>query len=326
MVAKEAGVGRGTVSRVINGEPDVSAATIENVKAAIARLNYVPNRAARSLASNRTMAIAMIVSERAERFLDDLHLTAVVRGIAARLEDSDYVLNLIMASRSPSDKITRYLQGGNVDGALVVSQHTSDSHLTRLHEFLPVMYGGQPVESTGSPSFYVDVDNTDGARLGTQHLIGLGRRRIGTIAGPEDMPAAITRLEGWRRAMEGAGLNTDAVVHADFTVAGATNATRELLAAHPDLDAIFVASDPMATGTVSVLLERGLTVPGDVAIVGFDDSAAAVAGPVRLTTVRQPSEEMGRTMADSMLRLLAGDSSVPQVQIMPTELVVRDSA
>jgi LacI family transcriptional regulator len=139
------------------------------------------------------------------------------------------------------------------------------------------------------------------------------------------MPAGIDRLAGWQSALRDAGLSTDAVAYGDFTLAGGVHATRELLDAHPDLDAIFVASDLMAMGVVTVLRERGISVPDQVAVMGFDDSPAALASEIPLTTVRQPSVEQGERMARVLLDLLEGVPSARQ-HLMPTEVIVRASA
>jgi DNA-binding LacI/PurR family transcriptional regulator len=140
------------------------------------------------------------------------------------------------------------------------------------------------------------------------------------------MPAALDRLAGFRRALREAGLPDDAIVHANFTASGGAEAMRALLSRHPDLDAVFSASDLMATGALTALSSRGIGVPDDVAIVGYDDSPAATWGEIKLTTVRQPSELMGATAVDVLLRRLDGDAEVGRENIVPTELVLRDSA
>jgi DNA-binding LacI/PurR family transcriptional regulator len=325
-VATEAGVSRSTVSRVVNGSNQVSADVVAAVQAAIERLNYIPNRAARSLAHRQTMAIALVVPEDISRFFGDPYFSAVVQGIARGLEDSDYVLTLQLASPSrPSKKTIRYLLGGNVDGALVVSHHTGDQFLAELGASLPVVFGGRPLDPEKTPSYYVDVDNVAAARQGTQRLIDIDRTHIAMIAGPPDMPAGIDRTQGWTQALEAAGLSADRISHGDFSLASGSRAMRELLERHPDLDGVFIASDLMATGAMAVLAERGLSVPTDVAVVGFDDSPAATAGAVQLTTVHQPSLEMGEKMAEMLLGLLRGESVEPTA-VMATHLVIRDSA
>jgi DNA-binding LacI/PurR family transcriptional regulator len=325
-VAAAAGVSRSTVSRVVNGSHQVSEDVVATVQEAIERLNYIPNRAARSLANRQTMAIALVVPEDTSRFFGDPYFSAVVQGIANGLQKSDYVLNLQLANPSrPSPKTARYLLGGNVDGAFVVSHHTGDEFLATLGASLPVVFGGRPLDPEKTPSYYVDVDNVAAAALGVQRLIDLGRTRIAMIAGPPDMPAGIDRAEGWARALTAAGLSADRICYGDFSLTSGVKAMRELLEAHPDLDGVFIASDLMATGALGVLAEQGLTVPHDVAIVGFDDSPAATAGAIQLTTVHQPSLEMGEQMASMMLSLLRGED-VEQVHLMETHLVIRDSA
>jgi len=326
MVAERAGVSRATVSRVVNGSPRVTDETLTAVNAAIAELNYTPNRAARSLANRRSMAIALVIPEDTTRFFGDPYFSAIVHGISTVLDETDYVLNLHLASSSGQfGKTVSYLLGGNVDGALVVSHHTDDHVLAGLGSSIPVVFGGRPLDPEATDTYYVDVDNALAATEGTRYLIERGRRRIGTVAGPGDMPAGIDRLAGWRTAMTDAGLTTDAIVRGDFTLAGGVRATRELLDAHPDLDALFVASDLMAMGAVTVLRERGISVPDQVAVVGFDDSPAALASEIPLTTVRQPSIEQGERMARILLDLLNGVPT-PRQHIMPTEVVVRESA
>lgn len=329
-VARLAGVSRATVSRVINSSPKVSREVQTAVEAAISELNYVPNRAARSLVARATMSIALVVPEDAHRFFGDPYFADIVQGISDRLDDSDYVLNLQLAHpSSPSEKTRRYLLGGNVDGALVVSHHSGDHFLASLGQSLPVVFGGRPMDAEGAPGrptdYYVDVDNHLGAMQGTRHLIESGRRAIATITGPSDMPAAVDREQGWRDALREAGMSDERIAHADFSEEGGARAAAELLDRYPDVDAIFVASDLMASGALTTLAERGRTVPGDLAIVGYDDSPFALRGPTQLTTVAQPTKQMGIVMADTLLRLLAGDAT-PRVTLLETHLVRRDSA
>ncbi|KQM82241.1 LacI family DNA-binding transcriptional regulator [Agromyces sp. Leaf222] len=323
-VAREANVSRATVSRVVNGSPKVRPDVVTNVNAAIAKLNYVPNRAARSLVSRTSGAIALIVPEDTTMFFGDPYFAAIVQGITRRLDESEHLLNLLVASNDPAHKTLRYLRSGVVDGALVISHHEGDDLLQAEGLSIPLVFGGRPSSGTGE-QVYVDVDNVAGAAIGTDHLVSVGRKRIGAITGPQDMPAGVDRLMGYRRSMAEAGLPSDAVETADFTVAGAVAATRRLLDRRPDLDGIFVASDLMATGALAVLHERERSVPGDVAVVGFDDSPAATSSAIPLTTVHQPSEPMGFEMADLLLRHLAGED-VPRRNIMPTHLVRRASA
>ncbi|AZC12895.1 MULTISPECIES: LacI family DNA-binding transcriptional regulator [unclassified Microbacterium] len=322
-VAAAAGVSRSTVSRVVNGSTAVSPSALESVRRAIAQLNYVPNRAARSLASRQTHAVALIVPEDTTRFFGDPFFAAIVSGINRRLSRSDYVLNLFIASDDPGDKTTSYLRSGSVDGAVVVSHHTSDTFLDRIASALPVVYGGRPPR-LGPLDYYVDVDNLQGGKDAAAHLIAKGRRRIATITGSLTMAAGIDRLAGFREALAAEGLTEVAVEDGDFTTDGGMRAMERIVYSGVEFDGLFVASDLMAQGAVEVLRRTGRSVPDDVAVVGFDDSPIAVAVQPALTTMRQPSLQQGEQMAGVLLDLLAGRQP-PHATILGTELVVRDS-
>ncbi|GAA2996530.1 LacI family DNA-binding transcriptional regulator [Microbacterium aurantiacum] len=323
-VAAAAGVSRSTVSRVVNGSTAVSPEALDAVNRAIADLNYVPNRAARSLASRQTHAIALIVPEDTTRFFGDPFFAAIVSGINARLSRSDYVLNLFIANDDPGDKTTSYVRSGAVDGAIVVSHHTSDTFIDRIAAVVPVVYGGRPVRER-ERDYYVDVDNVRGGRDAVAHLIAHGRRRIATITGPLNMPAGVDRLRGYRQALQEAGLLEGPIEDGRFTSDGGTAAMRRILERGGDLpDAIFIASDLMARGAMSVLTAAGIRVPEDISIVGFDDSPVATSVTPALTTMRQPSFAQGERMASILLDLLAGREA-PHVTILETELIPRDS-
>ncbi|WP_424449368.1 LacI family DNA-binding transcriptional regulator [Microbacterium arborescens] len=323
-VAAVAGVSRSTVSRVVNGSTAVSPTALESVRRAIAELNYVPNRAARSLASRSTMAIALVVPEDTTRLFGDPFFASVVSGINSRISRSDYVLNLIMASADPGDKTAQYVRSGAVDGAIIVSHHTSDTFIERIAAAVPVVYGGRPVRSRGG-DYYIDVDNVAGARDATAYLVGRGCRHIGAITGPPSMPAGVDRAEGYRIAIAEAGLAAAPVVEGDFTVESGAVAMRAILAAGEPLDGLFVASDLMARGAMQVLAAEGIRVPDEVAVMGFDDSPVALTTEPQLTTMRQPSFTQGERMADVLIARLAG-MSPPEVTILDTELVIRGSA
>lgn len=325
MVAARAGVSRATVSRVVNGSPKVSPDVVATVQAAIADLNYVPNRAARSLASRRTQSIALIVPESAAKVFDDPFFASVVQGIAITLATTDYTLNMLIESEVDPGKTRRYLLGGNVDGALIVSHHTGDHSFAQLSGSLPLVFGGRPLDPAESSGYTVDVDNAHGAALGTRHLIERGARRIATIAGPQDMPPGVDRLRGFTTALADAGRSADLVEPGDFTAASGAAAMHRLLERDPAIDGVFAANDQMAMGALSALGEAGRRVPDDVAVVGFDDDRYAATAMPALTTVRQPSSRMGAEMAAKLVRLIEGHS-VEAETILPTELVIRASA
>ena len=323
-VAARAGVSRSTVSRVLGGGDRVSPAALESVKQAIAELDYVPNRAARSLASRQTLAIALVVPEDTNRFFGDPFFASIVTGINARLASSDYILNLFIASGDPGDKTTTYLTGGNVDGALIVSHHASDTFLERIHRTMPVVFGGRPTAGTDG-YWFVDIDNIEGGRIATQHLVDTGRRRIATITGPLDMNVSADRLQGFSQVLRESGLEPAAAENGDFTIEGGAAAMERILASGAEPDGLFVQSDLMARGALGVLQSRGIRVPHDIAIVGFDDSPAATDMAPRLTTVHQPSREQGEHMTEVLLARLAGQDP-PQALILHSELVIRETA
>jgi len=323
-VAKAAGVSRSTVSRVINDSPKVTPEALAAVQKAIDELGYVPNRAARILASRRTQSVALVIPENTAKFFADPYFATVIQGIAMYLSDTDYTLSLVIAAEKDGDKTRRYLQAGNVDGALILSHHSDDRSYTQLAKSIPVVFGGRPVSQEGSDAYYVDVDNVAAARTVTQRLIDKGRRRIATIAGPADMSAGLDRLEGWRQALDAAGLETDLVEHGDFSPTGGEAAMRRLLDRGVALDGIFAASSLMAQGALTVLRANGLSVPGDLGLVTFDNDYAAQSSNPPLTTIEQPTVEQGRRMVDVLLHLIDG-GTVSQVTMMPTRVIERGS-
>jgi DNA-binding LacI/PurR family transcriptional regulator len=326
-VAERAGVGRGTVSRVINGSPQVSEHTRLAVEAAVAELGYVPNLAARALVTRRTDAVALVISESEERVFSEPFFAGVVRGISARVSAAGRQLVLALAV-APERPLERYLTAQHVDGVLLVSLHGDDPLPELLRgRGLPVVLGGRPPAGYGGP--FVDVDNVGGAQAGVAHLVARGRRRIATISGPQDMGAGQDRLAGYRAALAGAGLAEDPalVAEGDFSEVSGLQAMRRLLAGHPDVDAVFAANDLMAIGALRALRDAGRRVPEDVAVVGFDDSPLSRVTDPPLSTVRQPVEEMGSTMADMLVRFISGaDAGIHRSAVLPTELVVRASS
>jgi len=326
-VAERAGVSRSTVSRAINGGLRVSPEAQASVEAAVAELGYIPNLAARSLVTRRTNSVALVVPEPDERVLTDPFFASTIQGLNAALRDTDLQLVLVMAR--PEDIATRtvrYLRGGHLDGVVVVSHHRDDILADELRRSgVPAVYIGRPFGG-GRQIRYVDVDNVGGGRMGTQHLLRIGRRRIGTIAGPQDMSAGLDRLAGWADALEGAGLPSDAVAYGDFAMDGGAHAAAQLLAEYPDLDALFVASDLMAVGALAALAGAGRLVPGDVAVVGFDNLGAAATTSPALTTVVNPVVAMARAAGEILVDLLAGKEVDQAPVIFPSELVVRLSA
>lgn len=332
-VAARAGVGRGTVSRVINGSANVSPRAREAVERAISELGYVPNLAARSLVTRRTDAVALVVSEAEERVFGEPFFAGIVRGISSGLIDTDLQLWLAMAQTpAERDRVEHHLTSQHVDGVMLLSLHDADP-LPMLVEQrgLPLVLGGRPARLTkpgASASWFVDADNEGGARLAVTHMHARGRRVLATITGPQDMGVGLARLSGFRTACREYGLPGDPelVAYGDFSYDSGVTAMRELLDRRPDIDGVFAAADLMAAGALRVLREHGRRVPDDVAVVGFDDSSLARQTDPSLTTVRQPIEEMGREMSRLLVARIRAEVPEQPHAVLETELIVRESA
>jgi DNA-binding LacI/PurR family transcriptional regulator len=330
-VAQHAGVSRATASRVVNGGTGVSGAAAERVRQAVQELGYVPNQAARSLATRRQDAVAVVIAEPESRVFADPFFARQVRGISKELAAAGSQLVLLLIEQAGDyDRVANYLAGNHVDGALIFSLHAEDPLPEIARRIgLPTVFGGRPgwPGALDDPAVrFVDVDNRGGAREAVTHLFSLGRRTIAHIAGPLDQVAALDRLAGYRDVLVGG--DPALVEGGGFTAQGGAQAMARLLESASSIDGVFAASDLMATGALRVLRERGLRVPQDVAVVGFDDlEQLAEASDPPLTTVHQDVEKMGRLMARLLLHSDERDSLPPATSvIIPTRLVVRASA
>ena len=326
VVARVAGVSRATVSRVVNDSPRVRPRVRLAVEAAILQLGYTPNRAARSLVTRRSGSIAVVITEPTGRLFADPFFPRLVRAVSGALASRDLQLVLLMPDPGEQARTIRYLIGGHVDGALLVSLHDEDAIPAALAESeLPVVFVGRPPR--GVDVSYVDVDNRQGGRRATAHLLELGCRRVATIAGPLDMTPGIDRLEGYRDAIRAAvGTTRELVADGDFTHGGGVAGMQRLLAAAPDIDGVFCASDLMAAGALGALLGSGRRVPEDVCVVGYDDSPVAPATLPPLTSVSPPIEEMGREAVRLLLDCMERPGQPSRRVVLATELVPRASS
>ncbi|MGW0368608.1 LacI family DNA-binding transcriptional regulator [Streptomyces coeruleorubidus] len=325
-VAREAGVSRGTVSRVLNGGHYVSPAAQEAVNAAIRRTGYVVNRHARSLITGRSDSIGFLLTEPQEKLFEDPNFNVLLRCCTQALAAHDIPLLLMLAgTQDERRRIMRYITAGHVDGVLLVSSHSADPVAEQLHEAgVPLVQCGKPM-GRGTKVSYVAADDRDGARDMMRHLLSLGRRRIGMVNGPVDTPGGVDRLAGYKEVLKEAGLEIDErlIVSGDWGRASGEAGAERLLAQVPDLDAVFVASDLMAQGVLAALQRAGRRVPQDVAVGGFDDSPAALASSPELTTIRQPWDRISAEMVRVLLAQIGGED--PAAVILPTELVKRES-
>ncbi|WP_330328854.1 LacI family transcriptional regulator [Streptomyces sp. NBC_00536] len=323
-VAARAGVSRTAASRVINNAPHVSRAKREAVQRAVRELDFVPNPSAQALANRRVGAVVLAVSSDEPGLFADPFFAEVIVGVSEALEQTELELILLLANTPRGrERFERLLRSRRADGVMLMALR-GDDPLGRLGEEvdLPVVFGGLPL--IGEPTWYVDADNRGGARLAAEHFARTGRRRPVMITGQVDARAAVAREQGFTDGLTLSGLPLLGVEPGQFTEEGGAKAMERLLRAHPDPDAVFAASDAMAIGALRTLRERGLRVPEDVAVIGFNDLASARHTSPPLTTVHQPVRALGQEMARMLVSAIEGHR--PSPLILPTRLTVRESA
>lgn len=321
-VASHAGVSHQTVSRVINGNPNVSVITREKVLATISELGYVPSPMARGLISNRTHSIGIVADDISDQFF-----ARVVAG--AEREARARGFYLMIGSVEPEDDERGYLRlmlERRVEGLLLARPSVpAPIELSDLAPRVPIVSVG----STRVAGTSVDVDNRQGGYDATKHLLEHGHRAIATIVGPADWPSSAARLAGYRQALEEAGVAFDpALVEqaVDWGLESGRAAAARLCASKARFTALFAHSDLTALGAISQLRLSGLGVPQDVSVVGYDDLPVAGYVDPPLTTVHQPMEEVGALAASLLLDQLVGDGPVvDEERLLPAELVSRQS-
>lgn len=325
-VAKQAGVSRSTVSRVINDHPGVRESVRKRVQSVIQETGYRPNAAARTLASQRSWTIGLVLPSSVSSFFADPYFPRLTQGIAQACNQYNYTLGLfLLGSKDDEEKIyPRVSRKGYLDGAIVQSGQIGDmltDHLAKVG--FPLVVAGRPARPMDVS--YIDVDNVNAAYNAVSHLIRLGYKRIATITGVVNSTVSMDRKEGYLKALAERGRPVDEslIVEGDFTEAGGYFAMHHLLDARPD--AVFAASDIMAIGAMRAIREAGLSVPEDVAVVGFDDLPLAKIPNPQLTTVRQPVFQFGFQAVEILIDLIENGISPARRVIMDTELIIRDS-
>ncbi|GIV95834.1 MAG: LacI family transcriptional regulator [Herpetosiphonaceae bacterium] len=326
-IAALASVSRSTVSRVLNNHPSVRPTVRDRVLRIIEEHGYAPRAAARSLASQRTNVIGLLIPRSAATIFTDPFFPQVIQGISEACSSRGYFLMLSMLTADMEQSFYhRFLRSRHFDGLIMLSSDIDDPILPLLiKDRTPlVLVGRHPYFQHLS---WVDVENREGARTAVAHLIGLGHRRIATITGPLQMAAGINRRDGYKQALLEAGIPImpELMIEGDFTQEGGYQATAKLLALTERPTAIFVASDTMAIGALRAVIEANLTVPRDIAIVSFDDLPIASFANPPLTTVRQPVYEMGATAARLLIEHLEHQIQEPQQICLPTSLIIRRS-
>ncbi len=324
-IGRLAGVSRSTVSRVINEQPSVREDVRARVLDVIRTTGYVPNVAARSLVSGRSGVLGLVIPSRVHALFEDPYFARLIQGISAASNEAGTTLSLFLFQNEAEEAelYPRVVTSGFLDGMIITATRMADPLLAR------VSGGVVPVVSIGRPDVdgvsYIDADNHGGALRAAAHLANLGHERIGLLGAPVTTTAGVDRLNGFVEglALSGRALHPSLRVDGDFSEASGYDAMARLLEQEPD--AVFVASDTMAMGALRAVRERGLRIPQDLALVGFDDMPASKTSVPALTTVRQPVADTGARAVEMLNQLISGEASAPIVEIMPVELVVRGS-
>lgn len=323
-VARESGVNISTVSRALNNGYGVNNRTRDHVMAVAARLNYRPNRVARGLVTGRSHSLGLVVSDIRNPFFAE-----VARGAedAARGGNCDLVL---CNSDLDAGKQMQYVQSlleKRIDGILM----NSVSMLTREQQ-AQLAVSGVPIvllnRSASNQTFStVCADNEGGGALAARYLLDLGHRKIAHLTGPRSHGNLSDRTRGFVGALASAKNPVQPLVlHGKFNFSGGTELTRKLLDEHPDVTAIFAANDVMAFGVVQVALDRGLRIPEDLSLIGFDNIEFSVIVHPPLTTVHQPKYEMGYAAVEILLRMARDkDRQIPEHRLLGVEIVQRQS-
>ncbi len=319
-VARLAGVSQKTVSRVVNDAPNVRPDVRERVQQAIADLGYRPNSTARALVTQRTGVVGIVTPGTAL-----YGPSAQLFGLERAARGAGYgVVIVSTADGSPADleEAVLRLLDLRVDGIALGVPLAHAALRSETFRGVPFVVVGDPIPELHE-HLWVSCDQVGGARLATEHLLGLGHRTVWHVAGPESWYAARARTEGWQQALDAAGVEHPPVLGGDWSAASGY-AAGLALADRPDVTAVFAANDHMAAGLLRAMRERGRAVPGDVSVVGFDDAPEAEYAMVPLTTVRQDFAAITRCAIEALVSAMAR-RAVDSPACLPVELVVRSS-
>ena len=319
-IARAAGVSPSTVSRVLTGNAPVAKQKRDAVNAAVKKLRYRPNASAQGLVRGRTGAVGVLTQSIASPFYGEI-LLGIERGLA----DSEYLAIIASGNWRTEDELSalNLLSGRRVDGLIVLPGVISDDHLRQVAEDLPLVVIGRFV--AGMESRCLRIDDRQAAYDATRYLIGLGHERIVHISGPRSHQDAVDRRAGYTHALTQAGLPIDQqlIVEGDYTEQSGLLAIQSLLSRVVLFSAIFAANDQMAYGARLALYRNGIRIPDDISLVGFDDQPSSAYTAPPLTTVRQPTLDIGRAAAQAVLSILSEQQvAMPK---LTTELIIRES-
>jgi LacI family transcriptional regulator len=320
MVAKEAGVSPSTVSRILNGTARVRDSKVRAVEAAIAKLQFMPNPLARSLAGGKSMSVGIVTQA-----LDSPFYGAALLAIEKGLLRAKYSPLFVSGQWREGDerRCVDHLLGRRVEGIILLTSCLPDAELVSLARTVPLVVTGRRVE--GARIYCLDEDSTAGARLATEYLIGQGHRRVAFISGPPDHPDAQQRLNGYKAALAAGKIpfNRKLVAAGDYSESGGHTAIGALLDARVEFTAVFAANDQTAHGALLALHRRGLKVPQDVSLVGFDDLPTSAFMIPPLTSVHRSIDEIGECAAEAMIDLI--ERRTPHARVSSPTLAIRES-
>jgi len=327
-VAKEAGVSRSTVSRVLNNERYVSAKTRTRVMEIVERLNFSPNHAARTLVTQRSQIIGVVIPNFTKIFFgDNSYFPMLLEGVTETANTLEYSILLSVSQRDEDREhfSQRIIRNRITDGFVIASITHDDPLFEQLIANIPrFVMVERPLRYADKIS-YVTSDNVHGGFIATEHFIKLGRRRVAHITGHLNISDGLDRLEGYKQALQAADIPYDPalVYNGAFSYQSGYEGAQALLPHKPD--AIFTASDTIALGAIRAINEAGLRVPEDVGVIGFDDLVEVAKSNPPLTTVRQLVQEKGAIAASMLVDMINDKFTEPQRVSLPTELVIRQS-
>ncbi|MBT1002222.1 LacI family transcriptional regulator [Paenarthrobacter sp. DKR-5] len=325
-VASAAGVSKGAVSLALNGQPGVGEETRQRILEAAKALGWTPSLRARGLKSSKSYALGLVIARNPKLLGSDPFFPAFIAGIETTLAEHEYTLVLTVATAPGAEEraYRKLADGGRVDGVILTDVRHDDSRIGLLQDLkLPAVTLNRPEMPSPFPA--VCMDDTDGITAAVEHLIGLGHKRIAHIGGSQAYIHGRSRRHAWEAALTKAGLQADLFVEADFTAPGGVAATEQLLARQDPPTAIVYANDLMATAGQSFAQARGLNVPGDLSITGYDNAEFAQYLNPPLTTIAADPLRWGRAAALVLLSQLDGTHNGEDIELAPPQLVVRAS-
>ena len=318
-VAARAKVSITTVSRVINNVPTVNKENQARVEEAIAFFKYKPNVSAQRLAGGFNNAIGLVMPGYPGIF-HSFYAIEIIRGIGHSCEILK--LDLVFHITSGNNPLNINAIGGVIFADIIENRKQVEA---AFEADVPCMVINNIVDDM--PVSYIGIDNLAGGAMATEYLINLGHARVATITGNVQTQAGAHRLEGYKKALKknNQTFNPAYVIEGDYSRRSARTGTEKLLELPEPPTAIFVASDDMAMEVITVIMERGLKVPNDISVIGFDDNPAALYGPVGLTTIKQPLFQMAEESVKTLNQIVTGKKKAPIQTILKPELVIRES-